>query len=129
MKLFALLPLALAAALVAGCGDDAATPPAPATESTPAPTASTKATSTSEVGIEDFTFVPKTITIEAGAGVSWTNEDTASHTATIAEGAQTFDTDTLETGQTATVRFDTPGTYAYVCLFHPYMKGTVVVEG
>ncbi len=32
-------------------------------------------------------------------------------------------------GWSGTCRFDTPGTYAFVCDNHNYMKGTIVVEG
>jgi len=119
MKLTALAPalLALAAILLAGCGSD--------DEPTRAPAPAANAT----VKIEDFLYAPKTVTVKSGAEVKFENLDTAPHTATIAEGAMKFDTDTIAKGETKSVTFDKPGTYAYICLFHPYMKGTVEVEG
>ena len=119
------------AALVTGCGSDAKpadTAPAPAA-STPAPEAAAPAADSAKVKIEDFRFAPKTVTVKPGARVDFKNLDQAPHTATIAEGAMKFDTDTIEKGQTKSVTFDKPGTYAYICLFHAYMKGTVTVEG
>ncbi len=131
MKLAALVPALLAAAaLVAGCGSDAEpgdTTPAPAA-SRPAPEAAAPADS-AKVKIEDFRFTPKTVTVKPGAKVDFENLDQAPHTATIAEGVMKFDTGTLEKGQAKSVTFDKPGTYAYVCLFHAYMKGTVTVKG
>ena len=126
MKLAALVPTLLAAALVAGCGsDDGPADTAPA----PAPEAAASAADSAKVKIEDFLYAPKTVTVTTGAKVAFENRDQAPHTATIAEGAMKFDTGTIEKGQTKSVTFDKPGTYAYVCLFHAYMKGTVTVEG
>ena len=128
MRLLTLLPALIAAALLAGCGGDDATldtgtaaPPAETSSATPEGT-------TAEVSIADFAYDPATVTVKAGTAVSWTNEDAAAHTATISTGARKFDTETIEEGQTATVTFNTPGTYAYTCVFHPLMKGTLVVE-
>lgn len=130
-KLVALiLTLLAAAAIVTGCGSDAEpadTAAAPAA-SRPAPQAAAPADS-AKVKIENFRFAPKTITVKPGAEVDFENLDQAPHTATIAEGAMKFDTGTLEKGQAKSVTFDKPGTYAYGCLFHAYMKGTVTVKG
>jgi len=132
MKPVALVPTLLAAAaLVTGCGSDAEpadTAPAPAA-SRPAPEAAAPAADSAKVKIEDFRFAPKTVTVKPGAKVDFENLDQAPHTATIAEGAMKFDTGTLEKGRMKSVTFDKPGSYAYVCLFHPYMKGTVTVKG
>lgn len=132
MKLTALAPVLLAAAVLAtGCGSEdepERAAPAPAA-STAAPDDAAPPADTAAVKIEDFLYAPKTVTVKPGAKVSFENLDTAPHTATIAEGAMKFDTDTIAEGETKSVTFDKPGTYAYICLFHPYMKGTVEVEG
>lgn len=128
MRNSALAATMLAAALIAGCGSDAetASPTAPSSE---AADAAAPASGEAAVKIEDFLFAPKAVAVETGAEVSFENLDRAPHTATIAEGAMKFDTGTIEKGETESVTFDKPGTYAYVCLFHPYMKGTVTVKG
>ena len=47
------------------------------------------------------------------------------HTATAEEGA--FDTGNIDPGASATVTFDAPGTYTYVCTDHSSMTGVIVV--
>jgi plastocyanin len=133
MKTPALACALLAAlALLAGCGSDEepeGAAPAPAA-STPAPaSAGPAADAAVVVKIKDFLYAPETVTVKKGARVDFENLDTAPHTATIAEGAMKFDSGTIEKGETKSVSFAKPGTYAYLCLFHPYMKGTVTVEG
>lgn len=78
-----------------------------------------------EVAIVDFAFDPAQIEIAAGTTVSWTNEDSVPHTATADDGS--FNTGVLQQGNSATHTFDTPGTFPYICAFHPSMKGTVIV--
>ena len=78
----------------------------------------------SGVTIAGFAFSPQTITIDVGDSVTWTNNDDVDHTAT----GSGFDTSTITSGGgTATVTFDTAGTFAYACAIHPSMTGTVVV--
>ncbi|MEJ7894654.1 MAG: cupredoxin domain-containing protein [Solirubrobacteraceae bacterium] len=133
MKTPALACALLAAlALLAACGSDeepGGAAPAPAA-STPAPaSAGPAADAAVVVKIKDFLYAPETVTVKKGARVDFENLDTAPHTATIAEGAMKFDSGTIEKGETKSVSFAKPGTYAYICLFHPYMKGTITVEG
>jgi plastocyanin len=39
-----------------------------------------------------------------------------------------FDTGTIEKGTSKTVVLKKPETYAYICDFHPFMKGTIIVK-
>lgn len=86
---------------------------------------------TDTVAIDDFRYAPETITVPTGTSVTWTNEDATAHTVTAgtpdAPETSTFDEDVDEQGQTVSVTFDTPGTYAYFCELHPFMTGTVEV--
>jgi plastocyanin len=84
-----------------------------------------QAQDSASVDIADFAFGPNTVTITAGGTVTWTNSDSAPHTATGDGGS--FDTGTIDTGGIASISFDTPGTYTYFCAIHPEMTGTVVV--
>ena len=77
------------------------------------------------VAIEGFAFAPQSIEVTAGSTVTFTNNDGAAHTATADDGS--FDTGSLAQGESASVTFDTPGTYTYTCAFHPGMTGTIVV--
>ena len=92
---------------------------------TPAAAGDQAGVGASAVGIKDFAFNPATIEVAAGTTVTWTNQDTAPHTATAEDGS--FDTGRLDQGQAGTATFDQPGTYAYICSFHPNMTGTVEV--
>jgi amicyanin len=84
----------------------------------------------SAVAIEDFKFMPARVQVDAGTTVTWTNRDSAPHTATADDDAlrQKFDTRVIKQKASASVTFDKPGTYAYVCDLHPFMKATVVVR-
>jgi plastocyanin len=78
------------------------------------------------VDIRDFAFSPRTVEVQVGDTVRWTNRDSVAHTATARNGS--FDTGLLAEGESGSVRFTTAGTYRYVCTPHPDMTGTVVVR-
>jgi plastocyanin len=75
--------------------------------------------------ISDFQFTPSTITVRIGEAITWTNNGPSAHTATARDGS--FDSGTLQRGQSASHTFTHPGTFAYYCRIHPFMHGTVVV--
>lgn len=83
-----------------------------------------------KVEIASFKFAPATIKVAKGGSITWTNHDSAPHTATAQDDArrEQFNTDTLKNGQSKSVTFDETGSYKYLCLFHPFMTGTVIVE-
>jgi plastocyanin len=76
------------------------------------------------VSIGDFMFQPDAIKVPVGGTVTWTNNHTQPHTAT---SAGNFDTGSIAPGSSKTITFPTAGTYSYICSFHPFMTGTVVV--
>jgi plastocyanin len=78
-----------------------------------------------DVVIQTFAFEPRTVTIQVGSTIRWTNYDTASHTATGTNGE--WDSGNLAPYQVYVHRFDTPGTYPYHCERHPGMTGTIIV--
>ena len=109
------LPLALAATLLlAGCGGSEQPAAAPAAKTT-------------TVAVKSFKYGPATARVRAGGRVTFVNGDTAGHTATFTTGPSKLDTDRLERGDRAALTFPTAGRYAYVCAFHAFMKGEVVV--
>ncbi|HEX2654365.1 MAG TPA: cupredoxin family copper-binding protein [Xanthobacteraceae bacterium] len=77
-----------------------------------------------KVKIDNFTLSPPTL--KAGATVTWTNEDDSPHTATSTTKA--FKSQALDTNQSFSFTFTTPGAYTYFCALHPHMTGTIVVE-
>jgi len=78
--------------------------------------------------IAGFAFEPATIRVKAGDAVVWMHKDSAPHTVTSVSGPESFDSGTLNKGQTFSQTFTTPGTYEYECSIHPSMQGTVIVE-
>jgi plastocyanin len=77
--------------------------------------------------ISNFTFDPKSLTIKAGTTVTWTNKDDIPHG--LAWTNNTFTrSKALNTNESTSVMFTTPGTYKYFCYLHPFMVGTIVVE-
>ena len=78
-----------------------------------------------EVRIESFRFEPTTLNVTPGTVVVWTNHDGAPHTATAKD--ESFDTGRLDEGEAGNATFDMPGTFEYVCDFHPRMEARIVV--
>ena len=85
--------------------------------------ASTPRAKSGAVTIEDFAFSPKTLKVKSGTKIKVSNEDGATHTFTANKGA--FDTGDIDGGSSATVTVKKPGTYAYHCNIHDFMKGTI----
>jgi plastocyanin len=77
-----------------------------------------------DVRIVDFSFQPTTLTVAPATVITWTNDDSAPHTAT----GDDFDTGRLNRGDSGSVTFDTPGEYDYICTYHPSMEGRVIVS-
>jgi plastocyanin len=79
------------------------------------------------VGIDNFTFNPQTVTVKAGTTVTWTNKDDIPHG--IAATNNAFKrSQALDTDDSFSFTFTTPGTYQYFCYIHPHMVGSIVVE-
>ena len=78
-----------------------------------------------EVKIDNFTYNPQTITVKPGTTVVWINHDDIPHTVTSKTGA--FKSKALDTDDTFSFTFTTPGSYAYFCALHPHMTGSIVV--
>ena len=66
------------------------------------------------------------LTVKPGAKVTVTNNDSTAHTATADDG-NSFDTGPLDPGSSQTISVSKPGSYPYHCSIHPFMKATIVV--
>lgn len=106
-----------AAFFVVGCGDD-----------DDPDSAGTAGRDGDEFTIEivDFAFDDEALTVRVGAAVTFTNADDTAHTATARN--QSFNTDSIGSGESVTVTVGEPGTYGYFCSFHPFMEGSITVE-
>ncbi len=84
-----------------------------------------------KVQIKDFLYEPAAITVPVGTKITFTNQDSAPHTATSGPSPNpdgVFDTDILTKGKSASVKVTKAGTFAYYCVLHPFMKATVIVR-
>jgi plastocyanin len=81
----------------------------------------------SVVSIDNFTFTPAKLTVKAGTTITWTNQDDIPHGIAASDNAFTR-SKALDTNDSFSFTFTTPGTYQYFCYIHPHMVGTVVVE-
>lgn len=78
------------------------------------------------ISIKNFAFSVSTLTVSSGTVVKWTNNDATAHTVTADDGS--FNSGELASGQSYTHTFDSTGTYAYHCTYHPMMTASVVVK-
>ena len=112
--------LALLALVAGGCGGD---------DEENTGSGSGSAAARSEVNIKDFKYAPKTVQVKVGGEVTFASADKAMHNAQTdndADGA--FNTGDLLKGDSKAVTFDEAGTYAYYCVYHRFMTGTVEVS-
>ncbi len=79
----------------------------------------------SEVKIANFTFDPPTVTIKAGGTVTWINADDIPHVVSEKDGK--FRSAALDTDDSFSQTFTTPGTIEYFCAIHPHMTGKIIV--
>jgi plastocyanin len=77
------------------------------------------------VHIKNLAYGSGTLTIPAGTTVQWVNDDPLAHTVVAVD--TTFDSGLIEPGASWRHLFAVPGTYAYTCRPHPFMKGTIIV--
>ena len=80
------------------------------------------------VAIQNYAFLPATVTVSAGSTVTWRNDDSVDHQPVSDTGA--WDAGVVTPGTSSRgVVFSIPGTYPYHCAIHPDMTGTIVVTG
>jgi plastocyanin len=98
---------------------------------TPIPPAAASAQATggsggsSAVEIKGLAFNPASITVKAGSKVTWTNNDSTTHTVTLDDNS--VDSGNVNVGSTFDHTFGAAGTFAYHCKIHSSMHGTVTV--
>jgi plastocyanin len=124
----ALVTLGLA---LGGCGSAATSSSSSSDASTSSASSSAAAPASGHVtvAIAGYKFQPAKLVVAPGTKVTFANHDQTAHTATAGgSGASGFDSGTIKPGARATVTFRKAGTYAYICQFHAFMHGTVVVK-
>ena len=81
---------------------------------------------TNMVTIDNFTFTPSELTVAVGTTVKWVNHDDIPHT--VVEKKTTFRSKALDTDDSYSFTFTSPGTFDYFCGLHPHMVGQVTVK-
>jgi plastocyanin len=106
----------------------AASVEASAAASAPAGAACAESSAAGEVAvtIADFAFSPADISATVGQTVTFTNNDSAPHTATLDDGS--CGTPNIDNGGSNGLTFNAAGTYPFHCAVHPNMKGTITVS-
>lgn len=79
------------------------------------------------VAISEFLFGPEKVEAKVGQPITWSNTDDSPHQVTIT-GPNGRRSGIMLKGQSETLAFNEPGTYAYICGLHPNMKGTIEVK-
>ena len=112
----------------AACGgaSNSTTSTNPVTTNQVTTSATRVAPSAASVSIANFAFSPATLTVSVGTVVTWTNNDSTTHTVTSDTGV--FSSGGMDQHATFSYTFSTAGTYTYYCSIHTYMKGTVIVK-
>jgi plastocyanin len=113
-----LVPLALAAVVLAGCGGQGSGGNGGADAAS--------VTGVTKVAAKDNEFTPPAIQVPAGTEVTWTFKDRfVPHDVT----GQGWSSGEPRRSGTYAHTFDNPGTYPYRCTVHDGMTGQVIVTG
>jgi len=78
-----------------------------------------------DVNIASFAFLPAKISASVGKALTFLNSDDTPHQISVTNGPRT---DVFLRGQRASLTFDKPGEYNYICGLHPSMKGVIEVK-
>ena len=79
-----------------------------------------------EVQTADFAFEPADVSVAAGGTIELTNEDDTKHSLTAEEAGVDEDVDAMSS-TSVDVGDAAPGTYDFICKYHPDMKGTLEI--
>lgn len=78
-----------------------------------------------DINIASFAFLPARVGATVGKALTFLNSDDTPHQISVVNGPKTA---VFLRGQRATLTFDKPGEYSYICGLHPGMKGTIEVK-
>jgi plastocyanin len=78
-----------------------------------------------DINIASFAFLPAKISASVGKALTFLNSDDTPHQISVANGPKT---EVFLRGQRASLTFDKPGEYSYICGLHPSMKGVIEVK-
>ena len=79
---------------------------------------------TVQVTVERLVYAPAAIEAKVGDEIEWINKDTLGHTATVKGGAEVL----LPAKKSGRLLLQEPGSFDYICRYHPNMKGHITVR-
>lgn len=117
----------IAGAIVLTHKSNSNTPPPANSSGSSSTTVTNQNAAAGTINIRDMMFTPSQITVPKGGTVTWTNNDTTTHTvvADLGNGPNSGD---IAPGQTYSYTFTKSGSVQYHCSIHPSMRGTIVVK-
>ena len=110
---------------VAACSSSASPTPSGTAASSGASAPAPAVGGSNAVEIKNLAFNPASISVKVGSKVTWTNNDSATHTVTLDDNS--VDSGNVAAGSSFDHTFATAGSFAYHCKIHSSMHGTVVV--
>lgn len=116
LTMFGIALILLSALILTGCGGST---------TSPTPT-QTPVSGQASVNMSGLAFIPQTLRVTAGTTVTWTNNDSSTHTVTSNTGL--FESGNMAKGATFSQTFNQKGTFDYYCKIHPSMIGKIIVE-
>jgi plastocyanin len=127
--LFRLAALGTLPLLAGACGNSKTLAPGSATGFYDACTVA-NASNSKTVLVTDGGFTPSCVAVTRGTQVTFSSAGAQDHTVSSASGeAEPFALSDLTPGTSVAHTFQTPGTFAIVCDFHPEERLTVIVVG
>jgi plastocyanin len=74
----------------------------------------------------NLAYCPTPLTVNVGTTVTWTNDDSTTHTVTSTSGPGSFDPGKLAPGSTFSHIFNQAGTYDYIFTILITMHGRII---
>jgi plastocyanin len=90
---------------------------------------STQAKAATTINIANMQFTPSQVSIKKGGTVTWTNNDSTTHT--VVDDLSNVggpNSGNIDPGKTYSFTFNNTGSFQYHCSIHPSMRGTIVVQ-
>jgi plastocyanin len=81
------------------------------------------------IAYRNYAAHPEDLTVKVGTTLVWTNDDAGVDHNVTSEGqsVEHLASASLATGQSFSVKLNTPGVIDYECTFHPFMTGRITV--
>jgi plastocyanin len=124
-RIFRFVLMSTALMIATSCGSSNSTPTSPSNGNNTNNSGTPVTIVSGARALTTTAYNPNPVTISAGTTVTWTNQDSTTHTATSDSGVFNGN---VGPGQQFSFTFANKGTFAYHCSLHPNMVASVVVQ-